>query len=451
MGALTGWALASCVAASALAAPPSAPRAGEGDLRVRLLAVDFPFTALHGGEFPSMQQSLLLTGDLAQLAHHSAFRALAPLDPPWGRWARFGAVAAIDLVGFTWADVWMHEEWHRAVLTVHGIPSFNDALTLTLRNGGISVSHVADADLVRLKAESNPDMVRLMEAGMEAELELVRRFRKTSFSDGLDALPGVMAAWYASVSVLGYRQTCASAEADALTDEFNATEGGDVAIRDFTGLDCTAWIYDLDRPGEPYAARGVHPSGVGIDRYIRYSDLSALEQGYLRKVRTMGLLNLAAPYLFGFSRFTSASPFDGKPFQWSVALVHHLTAYGQELSLDVLLGRAPWNLFASYHHGMNLRGGFPGLELEVARYPLFYEGQRFELTAGAMAWLQPEGLAFHADKARPGGLLRALIELPASEHVRPFFELEAKTEGWVAGNVYTGPAVSFRGGVTLVP
>ena len=92
-----------------------------------------------------------------------------------------------------------------------------------------------------------------------------------------------------------YLHQCSGTGADATTKEENDKEGADVPRRDFTGLDCDGWTYDMFRPDEPYAARGTHPSGIGIDRYRGYSQLSPAEQRFTRKQFWMSLLNAADP------------------------------------------------------------------------------------------------------------------------------------------------------------
>src|SRR6185369_11033773 len=144
--------------------------------------------------------------------------------------------------------------------------------------------------------------------------------------------------WLAKVNSILYVYTSGTSNADGLTDEVNAKEGANVPKRDFTGLDFTAWVYDLHRPDEPYAARGVHPSGVGIDRYIRYSDLSDAEKSYLRLQGYLQVLNLIDPNLFGFTRFTArrragTDGADGAapprpPIEWMLSAFHLLAPFG---------------------------------------------------------------------------------------------------------------------------
>jgi hypothetical protein len=91
---------------------------------------------------------------------------------------------------------------------------------------------------------------------------------------------------------------------DRNTDEANQKEGANLQVRDVTGHDFTAWAYDLHRSDEPYAARGVHPSGVGVDRDIKRADLTSEESKYLKRQGRLQLVNLLAPFLFNAGGFT---------------------------------------------------------------------------------------------------------------------------------------------------
>jgi len=78
---------------------------------------------------------------------------------------------------------------------------------------------------------------------------------------------------------------------DIDTDNIMNNEGTNILIRDFVGMDFTSWVYDLFRPNEPYTNRGIHPSGVGIKRYIKTSDLTKEEQSYLKLQGFLSLFN----------------------------------------------------------------------------------------------------------------------------------------------------------------
>jgi hypothetical protein len=63
-------------------------------------------------------------------------------------------------------------------------------------------------------------------------------------------------------------------------------------------------------------------------------------------------------------------------------------------------------------------------------------------------WFQPAGQRFDATNVAPGGLIAARVAAPI-HGVAPFIELEAKSDGWVAGNVALDAAFSVRAGLTL--
>jgi hypothetical protein len=76
---------------------------------------------------------------------------------------------------------WVHEEFHRAMMTRHRVNSFNDMNTFPFGRELISVNSITDEDLIRFKAESPVDFVRMHIAGMEGDLFLLDNLRYNSF------------------------------------------------------------------------------------------------------------------------------------------------------------------------------------------------------------------------------------------------------------------------------
>lgn len=83
---------------------------------------------------------------------------------------------------------------------------------------------------------------------------------------------------FVKLGSIAYVASGAWDDTNAGTDEANLADGDGVSVRDFTGHDFVAWVYDLHRPDEPYGARGIHPSGVGIDRYRKSAQLTPDER-----------------------------------------------------------------------------------------------------------------------------------------------------------------------------
>lgn len=421
-----------------------------GRVHLDLPVYDVPFNTIDGWSGPSMQQSLMLSKDTYGLVHFAIDR-LHPREATTGE--------VLGILGFdfmmTWfplSDSWAHEEWHRAVMTRRGVDSHDDVYDLELFAETIAVSQVRDGDLVRMKRDHPADFVRLPEAGIEGQSELVLQLEKDAFFRRSRTFNlGVY--WLSKVNSIAYVMSTAGSDADDLTDEINERDGADVERRDFTGLDFTAWVYDLHRPDEPYDARGVHPSGVGIDRYIRYSDLTQREARYLRLQGYLQLVNLLDPALIGMRWFPleQSSPETGG-LTWMASAYHLLTPFGFDLGANLWV-RDPRGGIALRLHGYSSGDHpvLPGIELEGIDLRACLGNLRLFFSPRLLLWLQPEGLRYEGTGVRPGilGGLRAGLPL-GPDDFRVYLEGDVKTEGWVAGNVDLERAATGRAGLEWV-
>lgn len=346
-------------------------------------------------------------------------------------------------------DAWLHEEYHRAVMGNRGIDSFNDVYRFNLAASTIAVSHVSDSALVRLKATHPAEQVRLGEAGIEGEHLMIRRLEENRFfrdSHG-NHIPLY---WLTKINSIYYVMSGATPGADTLTDEMNAQDGANVSVRDFTGHDFTAWVYDLHRSAEPYAARGVHPSGVGIDRYIRFSDLTDEERTFLRHDGQLQLLNLLDPFLFGFEGIVVHEEAAGRSML-TANVAHYLTSFGHSIDVNVLY-RGNTRAMVTVRRYTNGARSFPGVEGTLVDFPVDVAGREMEVSPRVALWLQPEDQAFRTTRSARGALASVRVRPMASAAFGPYVEVEAKTAGWVAGSVTLDAGVSFRfGGSLLLP
>lgn len=400
---------------------------------------------------PTMQQSLWLSTDLYESVHFGLGKVLDPYDTKWWR-GSLGRVmtGAADflLVSLPLGAAWQHEEWHRAVLKTRGVESYNGVYDLDPFRDVIPVKHVADEGLARFKAEHPAEFVRMGTAGIEANYELATNIEKVHVFYNPRTWPSVSVGILNLINIV-YMATCASPESDAslVRDEANETL---VRERDFTGYDCTGWVYDLHRPTEPYAARGAHPSGVGVRRYRRWADLTPDERDYLETQRTLSFLNLLDPVMFGFPAFRVA-----KGTRATAHVRHMPTSFGSAINLEVffaggLTTHRPLNLFASIQSYFNRDHYFPGLALELQRLPLTNVLDRQSWVSARVAlWLQPLDQSFTTATIQPGGVLATRFGYEATSSLSPFLEIEGKSAGWLAGNVALGPALAFRAGLTL--
>ncbi|HLP43420.1 MAG TPA: hypothetical protein VK465_18095 [Fibrobacteria bacterium] len=406
-----------------------------------------------------MRQSLLWNAAYTQLAVQTlAWTWESTVRPgplrTWGTW--------LSLAGFAYLSTylppggaWLHEEWHRAVLARRGAGSRNGVYDLDIGASVIAVDHVADADLARLKADHPEDFVRLMSAGIEAETEAHRQMRLHNFLLDRSSEHDRLLWWPGALNSAAYLFICATGSEDK---SFRAMEGreSDPEDRDFTGPDFTAWVYDLRRPEEDYAAgpRGrPHPSGTdGYRRYLVSSDLTSGERRYLGLQAALSLFNLSSPQFWGVDHMPGRVPWDGRAVRWNGGLSHYLTPYGFSLGADLWVRRGKWSWALAARAYANADMALPGLKAQLLRYPwrpTWAGGIPLRLTAGAAAWLQPGDLRFHDHDVVPGGSLLAGVSVPIRGSLEAWAEADAKSAGWVAGNVHLDPAVQARAGLAL--
>ncbi|MBN1895261.1 hypothetical protein JW906_12235 [bacterium] len=425
-------------------------------LQLEFPLLDIPFNTAHGFPFPSMQQSIAVTAGVTQ-GVHQALKSLWNPDFPdrslKGLMSnrRLGGLCSSILIFDALSPFrgWTHEEGHRAVLTRRGISSLDEIYRNPFAEM-VSVSHVRDGDLAMLKDRHPADMVRLAEAGGEVQIELVQRIRKENFFGGRSSwldLPD----WWINIGTLAYYvMLCGSDEANRIIEEETLKEDADELKRDIVGGDYLSWVYDLFRPDEPYLSgvRGrPHPSGAGVDRYIQPSELRGEELRYLRLQGGLILLNFLSPQMFGLDRFRGSNPFTHEPCWWNIALVHHPASFGTATRLHVFYQQGDVNLVLTWDSYISRYRYWPGLSAELLRYPLQISGKIIPVSASASFWLQPQAQRFDSRKAQAGCGLLFRAALPFSRVLSGYLECDAKTAGWMPGNVYLEPAFQARTGV----
>ena len=408
-----------------------------------LPVVDLPFNADHAGRWPSMSQSLWISADAYEAMHTALRRVADPYGPPgWGRALGLVLVGGADLLTINLPPFmgWQHEEWHRAVMSNRGISSFDDIYRFHLFASTIAVSHVRDEDLVTLKREHPAEQVRLSQAGIEGNQELIGALEWTSFFEGSRAAHTFILP-IAAVTNTAYMFTCDSKEGDDVTAKLNMEEGADVPRRDFTGLDCTGWVYDLFTPDEPYANRGVHPSGVGIDRYRTRANLSDEGRHYLTRQAWFSLVNFADLRMWSLRRLVwSSGP---TPTYWNAALRHLPAAFGYAFRGDLYVRHGDLKILASLYAYGNGEHLLPGLDTTLVHYP----AGPVDFTPRLALWLQPRDQRYFASAVTPGALLALRLTWNLGR-IHPWVELGAKTAGWVPGDVHLTSTFSLRTGVS---
>jgi hypothetical protein len=364
------WCQATAPAAEAAQAtqPPTPLPASEARAYPRFRHLHFDVPALDVrenavlGYWPSWRQATAVTKDAYYLLHGAILSIPYPQSFPSGLVGvlDYGLIGAADIVS-NWVPLfggWNHEEAHRSVLSQYGFHSYDDMYEFPLFSDTVSVSHVKDEDLIRLKREHPADQVRLSSAGIEADFQRQLEFDKDRFYYRTRGAT-VFIEWWDTINGIFYMSDAASSRSVRETRDLVQQEGTRVAERDFTGLDPDGWVYDLFRPNEPYEARGVHPSGVGINRYRTTADLTPRERRYLKNTALLSWLNLADPQLFGFYELPGGT-WDGTRLKWNASLHSVMTPFGSTVGLNLFAKAGRLQPFVQLHAFMSESLVLPG-------------------------------------------------------------------------------------------
>lgn len=391
---------------------------------------------------PSMQQSL----DITASAYNLAFYALdqmnwdfihSPLLRPLAQTLGF-YTAMIGLTFMPFGDSWLHEEFHRSILTYHHVKSHDQVYDFPIFSELISVNNVEDSDLIAFKASSPHDFIRLHEAGIEGEYLLINRLNQLSFFYNQTS-PYFIPVLLITLNDFYYVWMCHTQEAEKTTEELNQKET-ELKIRDFTGLDFTAWVYDLFRPGEPYTARGIHPSGFGIDRYRKPSDLTPEELSYLKRQGYMQLVNFISPFLLGINSIKIGQT------KYNFAFRYFLTSFGTDMTIYNYLQRNKLNLIIATHFYKNYDNVFPGLELQIIDYSLW--SGKVLLNTDTQVFTQPKDFSYTTSSAMTGISTISDISLKTLKNTYLKVGIMAKTKGWIPGIVQQDGAFSITFGIS---
>jgi hypothetical protein len=393
-----------------------------------------------------MKQSLAMSNNLYGSAHWGINKLIKTKSEFTDILFRNLAAAGFDLFTFyTPLGIgWLHEEYHRAVMTRREINSFNDMNTFPFGKALVYVRKVTDENLIMLSDNYNNDFRRLMIAGNEGQFHQIQTMQKNNFYLNQD-LPNIPLYWMSTMINIIYLNQSGDDIFNEKIDEANAKEGTDISSRDFTGADFTTWVDALFFPDKPYTDRGLHPSGVGINRYIKPSQLSDEAISYLKKQGNLHWLNILSPHLVGFPKIKLKSTENGN-YYGSFAVRHLLTPFGNDINLDIFYQTPKHNFFFAFHNYNNLNSSFFGLEGALIDKKLLDD--KLLLSARAMIWTQPKNQSFSTNIASIGAMF-SICGSYAIGHWHPYIAIEGKTNGWVMGNVFLEKNISFNMGISL--
>lgn len=406
----------------------------------------------------SPQQAIEIGTDVAMAGHWGVSRI--PLFRNNEKLRRLGHFVLsggfdIAMLSLPLGSGWMHEEGHRAVMANSYTSSYNpfgftpgdDASG----DGLHAVSQVLDTNLVLMKARDNANFVRLHTMGGEMQIKAVSSMQQTVFfhtpfrEEGVADAP-IHAVYYLFnvMNVSSYMQQCGKKdEATESTLDQMEREGDRQDLRDFTGLDFSAWAYDLARPTEAYSARGLNPYGNGYDRYIYGQKLTDEEYEWITNEGSLALINLLSPANVLFNAIHL-----GDQRMFNASGRYYPTSFGSQIGLEVMYRTERFNLMVAPRLNRNKSSAFPGIEALLYEKPFRLGPAKFLGTARVIAEMQPEDQSFFADSGELAGLVSGTVLWQASDLLLPYLTVEGKSAGWVAGNAFLDERFAFRFGLS---
>ena len=404
----------------------------------------------------SMNQSVALTTSVYSSMHYGFKKLYDRLDlaPVWKNIIYYGGTAA-GILGFAYVFPfgypWMRYEFIRSILSRHGINSNNIYYDII----GMAGLGITDDQLSYFKAANPHDFIRMNESRIEGYVLFSDLMIRRYFFYNLDDLSFVPALinvlFFSGVTnnpVLLHKYNVVNVDSDSIKTYYENDKGQE--SRFFSGFDTVNWVYELFRPNEPYAARGLHPSGDGsVARYITFAQLSGEERDYLLKQSWLHYLNFVSPLLYGPFFGFNAIPLGKSGLEGNFALHHYFTSFGADIAASVFLKKKPFNMAFTLHNYMNYQNYFPAIEAELIDYPLNIGKLNLFLSPRVLVGMQPKGQVFKTASPEFLGLFGLRVDFMAHRNIFPYIDFIVKTNGWVAGDEYLGVHASVRIGVSM--
>ncbi len=391
---------------------------------IDLPLMEYPYDFNHRYQAATMQQSIKLSKSFYYSLHGGLdILGKNKLGKKGAIWSKV-FMTILDFAPLPLSNTWLHEEWHRSILTLNHIKSKNGHWTN-------SVKHIDDDDLINLKLNSPQDLVREATAGNEGNLEFVHSLEKDVFFNQVNTWNyGLYWGNYLVNSFYLFGSTRTNSKPLV---RFKNKEDEHIHKRDANGFDPINATYDLFHPNSPYEDRGIHPSGHGIDRYIEFNDLSPAGQQFLKTQFSLSLLNFLDMNLIGVDEL-------GKKMKYNLSIRHHMTPFGYMVGVNFLFKKNQFGGMVKPKIYRNERNTFLGLDVELRN-----NWGQIRLAG----WQQPENLLYYDTNAAFGGLIGAKIYPFQKSQIHPYFEGTLKSKGWVAGHPYLGGNFSFLLGLRI--
>ena len=346
------------------------------------------------------------------------------------------------LGGFPLGGGWLHEEYHRAMLATNRVASKDpfDDYQLDLTDG--SVKNIYDDALRNFKKNDPHGFNRMLIAGAEGELLAAKKMQENNFFNGAN-LPIEFTNLFYTISAVRYFNDSYKS-IDSLNIPLNKKDGANILKRDFTGHDFSGWIWHLFKPNVSYDSLGVHPSGVGINRYISSDRLTQQEKDYYDKTKRLATLNYLSPMVFGFRKIKLKEGNYG-----NLAMQYQATSFGVDMELRIYFMNTVNKFCFAVHNYKNYKNNFYAAEFNWVDFKL-KTIEKLSFTSRVLLGTQPKNQEFFTNQAQFFSLLAVNSNYKLTKNIVAYLQAQAKTAGWVAGDEYLKGMIRLRAGLNMV-
>jgi hypothetical protein len=409
-------------------------------------------------KFQSPEQATQITNDLVASAHWGISKIkLFRSNDNLNFLSQALLTGAYDLFStkLPYHANWLHDEGHRAVMASAFTYSYNP-FGFKRHNDPSGdrfypVNHVLDTNLSAMKSNNNSNFVRLSSIGGEMSIYASMKMQQNAFfnapRDGAYTGARPLHSFYylkSFLSVFNYLSTCSNkSKATEISLKQMEREGDHQELRDFTGLDYTAWAYDLINPKITYSERGNNPYGNGYDRYIYGDKLTSEAYAWIKKQSRFSLLNFFSPSLVFMDKI-----WINDDLQFNFSGRYYPTSFGNQVGIEFYIKTSNYKLFIAPHLNQNKNSSFMGIEAMIYEKPIKIARMRFLATGRVILDTQPKNQRFDEINTEFVGFAGGQIAFKIGKIFYPFVSVEGKTRGWVAGNAFLNQQASFKVGLS---
>jgi hypothetical protein len=420
-------------------------------LRLSAPVIDLPQNTQLPYTYPSMYQALEVGNDFYELGFwgiEELGNRIIKKENGASKGKKFANGALKYALGLAFSNygselpiplgVWAHEEYHRSVLGVAGVASKNGNWLLSRWDG--TVYGPTDGQLDNLKASNLTALLYSYTAGVQAENTFTRKNVITDFYYKRSQYKNALYL-YNAYYVWNYFNFSTSAISDSVKVLAPPHENADPSQRDFAGADLTAWAYDMFNPGKPFTSRDSFPNGSGVNRRVGFSDLSSDAQDFLKKQKTLSLINFINPAIFFVNRIKV-----NDYFSFNFFAQYAPTHFGNSAALYVPFKIKQGNYLVAAHNYTNKNKTWWGIEAGIYDYkPL--ANKKIQFSTLLSVWQQPKNQSYYDEESAVGGSLQVDASYKVSKNFSAFASVIGKTKGWVAGSPYLNDNLSLRAGI----